>query len=62
METKALRRVDSLSSDVDDMSSASPDLLLEDGVVQRLCEALSALHDGVEESILKELSNRTHDG
>ncbi len=44
-----------------DIWSVSPELLLEDGFVQRHCEALSALHDGVEERILKELSNRTHD-
>lgn len=44
-----------------DMWSVSPEFLLEDGVVQRLCEALSALHNGIEESILRELANSPHD-
>lgn len=44
-----------------DIWSVSPELLLEDGFVQRHCEALNALHDGAVERILKELSNRTHD-
>lgn len=44
-----------------DTWSVSPELLLEDGLVQRFCEALSTLHDRVEESLLKELSNSTHD-
>jgi len=38
-----------------DIWSVSPELLLEDGIVQRHCEALSMLHDGVERRILKEL-------
>jgi hypothetical protein len=39
-----------------DIWRVSSDLLLEDGIVQRHCEAVSALHDGVEERILKTLS------
>lgn len=45
-----------------DLWNVSPELLLEDGVVQRFYEALSALHDGVEESILKELSRSVQHG
>jgi len=44
-----------------DIWKISPELLLEDGFVQRHSEALSALHEGVEERILKELSNNTRD-
>lgn len=44
-----------------DIWRVSPELLLEDGVVQRHCEAVSALHDGVEERILKELSKGAYE-
>jgi hypothetical protein len=44
-----------------DIWKVSPELLLEDGFVKRHGEALSALHDGVEERILKELSDNTRD-
>ena len=43
-----------------DVWNVSPELLLEDGIVQRHCEALRLLHDGVEERILKELSKSTN--
>jgi hypothetical protein len=42
-----------------DIWSVSPELLLEDGIVQRHCEALSRLHDGVEDRVLKELNKDT---
>jgi hypothetical protein len=44
-----------------DIWKVSSELLLQDSFVQRHGEALNALHDGVEERILKELSNNTHD-
>jgi len=44
-----------------DIWSVSPELLLEDGIVQRHCEALSRLHDAVERRILKELDKDTNE-
>jgi len=44
-----------------DIWSVSPELLLEDGIVQMHCEALSRLQDGVEERLLKELHKSTND-
>jgi hypothetical protein len=39
-----------------DIWGVSPELLLEDGIVQRYCEALTALHERVERKVLEELS------
>ncbi|HKN85831.1 MAG TPA: hypothetical protein VJV04_03120 [Nitrospiraceae bacterium] len=44
-----------------DIWSVSPELLLEDGIVHRHCEALSMLHDGIEDRILKELDKGTNE-
>lgn len=44
-----------------DIWKISPELLLEDGFLQRHGGALNALHERVEERILKELHNNTRD-
>jgi hypothetical protein len=44
-----------------DVWGVSSELLLADGVVQRYCEALTDLHDGVEDRVLKELSRHGND-
>lgn len=45
-----------------DIWSVSPELLLEDGTVQRYCEAFTALHEGAENSILNEISGHENAG
>jgi hypothetical protein len=44
-----------------DIWGASPELLLEDGAVQRYCEAFTALHEGAETSILSEISGNENE-
>lgn len=44
-----------------DIWSVSAELLLADGIVQRHCEVLSSIHDGVEDRILKELGKDTNE-
>lgn len=43
-----------------DIWGVSPKLLFEDGTVQRYCEAFTALHEGVEKSILNEISGNAN--
>lgn len=45
-----------------DIWGVSPELWLENGAIQRYCEAFTALHEGIENSILKELSGHEDAG